>query len=95
MGLPTDPGRAAQARDPPRGQHHRPDPEGPGLGPASRRYGPTWRAFLRAQAKGVVTTDFFTVDTLPLKRLYVLFFIELGRRGSGSPGSPPTPLPRG
>jgi putative transposase len=51
-----------------------------GLGPAPRRAGPTWRAFLRAQAAHIVATDFFTVDTLMLKRLYVLFFIELGRR---------------
>ena len=51
-----------------------------GLGPASRRNGPTWRTFLRAQARGIVAMDFFTVDTLTLKTLYVLFFIELGRR---------------
>ena len=42
--------------------------------------GPTWRACLRVQASHIVATDFFTVDTLMLKRLYVLFFIELGRR---------------
>jgi transposase InsO family protein len=51
-----------------------------GIRPAPRRAGPTWRAFLRAQASHIVATDFFTVDTLGLKRLYLLFFIELGRR---------------
>jgi len=50
------------------------------LGPFHRRRGPTWRAFLRAQASHIVATDFFTVDTLMLKRLYVIFFIEIGRR---------------
>ncbi len=51
-----------------------------GLGPAPRRSGPSWRSFLSAQAARIVATDFFSVDTLLLKRLYVLFFIELGRR---------------
>jgi putative transposase len=51
-----------------------------GIRPAPRRAGPTWRAFLRAQASHIVATDFFTVGTLGLKRLYVLVFIELGRR---------------
>lgn len=50
-----------------------------GLGPAPRR-GATWQAFLKTQATGVVATDFFTVDTAFLRRLHVLFFIELGRR---------------
>jgi putative transposase len=50
------------------------------LGPAPRRAGSTWRAFLRAQASNIVATDFFTVDTVLFHRLYVLFFIELGRR---------------
>jgi putative transposase len=51
-----------------------------GLGPAPRRSGPSWSQFLRAQAKSVLSADFFTVETLWLKRLYVLFFIELSTR---------------
>jgi hypothetical protein len=33
--------------------------------------------FLRQQAKDILACDFFTVDTVLLKRLYVLIFIEL------------------
>jgi hypothetical protein len=51
-----------------------------GLGPAPRRGGPSWVDFLRAQAAGTVATDFFTVETVGLTRLYVLFFIEVERR---------------
>jgi len=51
-----------------------------GLGPTGERAGLSWRAFLRAQAQSMVAVDFFTVETLSLQRLYVLFFIELGSR---------------
>jgi putative transposase len=51
-----------------------------GMNPAPRRAGPTWAEFLRSQAAGILATDFFTVETISLKTLYVLFFIELSSR---------------
>ena len=40
--------------------------------PAGRRSGLTWKRFLAAHAQALVAADFFTVDTVFLKRLYVL-----------------------
>jgi putative transposase len=51
-----------------------------GIRPAPRRAGPTWRQFLHAQAAGILAVDFLHVDTVLLKRLYVLVFIEHGTR---------------
>jgi putative transposase len=51
-----------------------------GLDPAPRRCGPTWRQFLSAQAHSILAVDFAHVDTVFLRRLYVLVVIEHGRR---------------
>ena len=51
-----------------------------GVDPAPRRSGPTWRQFLHTQAAGILAVDFLHVDTVILKRLYVLVFIEHGTR---------------
>jgi transposase InsO family protein len=51
-----------------------------GIEPAPRRAGPSWRQFLTAQAHAIIACDFLVVETMLLKRLYVLIFIEHGTR---------------
>jgi putative transposase len=50
------------------------------IGPAGRRGGMSWSGFIRGQAQSIIACDFFTVDTITLRRIYVLFFIELSTR---------------
>jgi len=54
--------------------------KGAGIGPAPRRAGQTWRAFLESQAKTILAAGFFHVDTAFLRRRYVLFVIGHGTR---------------
>jgi len=51
-----------------------------GVPPAPQRDRQSWRSFLRAHGESMLACDFFTVDTVWLRRLYVLFFIELDTR---------------
>ena len=51
-----------------------------GLDPAPRRTGPPWHQFLATQAQAILAVDFAHVDTVFLRRLYVLVVIEHGRR---------------
>jgi putative transposase len=51
-----------------------------GVDPAPGRSSESWTTFLRSQAAGIVACDFFTVDTVMMRRYYILFFIELDRR---------------
>jgi transposase len=66
-----------------------------GLGPAPRRSGPTWREFLAVQAEGILATDFFTVESIWLRTLYVLFVISCAPGGSAWRQPPATPTPPG
>jgi hypothetical protein len=48
--------------------------------PSLARQSSSWRAFLRQHQHQLLACDFFTVETLRLQTLHVLFFIEVGTR---------------
>ena len=62
-----------------------------GVPPAGARVQLSWREFIRAHAASIIACDFFTVETLWLGRLYVLFFLELGTRRVHLAGCTPNP----
>ena len=66
-----------------------------GVPPAPQRAGLSWRAFLQAHAAGVLACDFFTVETVRLQTLFVLFFIELETRRVCLAAAPSTLRPPG
>ncbi|MEU1629839.1 IS3 family transposase [Streptomyces sp. NPDC020096] len=51
-----------------------------GVNPAPQRADRSWAQVLTAQAQGILAVDVFHVDTVFLRRLFVLFFIEHGTR---------------
>ena len=80
MGTPPDPRRTDETRRDSRAVHRLGDLAGRGhrSGPAPVR--PDLAQFLHAQGAGIVAVDFLHVDTMLLRRLYVLVFIEHGTR---------------
>ena len=88
MGTAEAAGQAADPRRAPR-PDHRFGGENSRRGPARRE----WSAFLKTQAQGVLTTDFFHLDTINLTRLYAFFIIEVRTR-TVHPGDPAGPETR-
>jgi hypothetical protein len=78
LGLPAHQGRTVAPRHPGLRHYHHHDAASSRAGSCAPAT--TWRAFLRQQAAGIIACDCFSVDTVWLRRLEVLFCIELGTR---------------
>src|SRR3989442_11031637 len=51
-----------------------------GVPPSGRRSPLTWKQFLTSHAETLVAADFFSVDTIFFRRLYVLIYVHLASR---------------
>ena len=78
VGIPPDPRRNDETRRDGGAVHGLGDPARRGHRSGAAPPGPTWQQFMHSQAAGILAVDFFHVDTVLLKRLYVLVFIEHG-----------------
>jgi putative transposase len=80
LGLSAHPRRTGRAGNRACAEHDPGDPASTGDRAGAAAAELSWSQFLRAQASAIIACDFLTVDTVWLRRLYVLFFIELGSR---------------
>ena len=80
MGLPADSRGADEARDQGLRDDGPDDPAATRPSPSSPPGGPNVDRVPPVPGGGILATDFFTVETIRLKTIYILFFIELQTR---------------